>query len=54
MITLELLKQLCPKTKENVLKKYALSLHETAEYYDMYVNKKRAAAFLAQTAQLQC
>jgi putative chitinase len=50
MITVELLKQICPKTKEAVLKKYALSLHETAEYYDMYVNKKRAAAFLAQIA----
>lgn len=50
MITLEVLKLVCPKTKEAVLKKYALSLHETAEYYDMYVNKKRAAAFLAQTA----
>lgn len=50
MITLELLKQLCPKTKESVLKKYALSIHETAEYYDMYVNKKRAAAFVAQIA----
>lgn len=50
MITLEVLKKICPKTKEDVLKKYALSLHETAEYYDMYVNKKRAAAFLAQVA----
>jgi putative chitinase len=50
MITVEILKQLCPKTKESVLQKYALSLHETAEYYDMYVNKKRAAAFLAQVA----
>ncbi len=50
MITLEMLKQLCPKTKESVLKKYALSIHETAEYYDMYVNKKRAAAFVAQIA----
>jgi putative chitinase len=50
MITLELLKKLCPKTKETVLKKYALSIHETAEYYDMYVNKKRAAAFVAQIA----
>lgn len=50
MITLEVLKQICPKTKESVLKKYALSLHETAEYYDMYVNKKRAAAFIAQVA----
>jgi putative chitinase len=50
MITLELLKKLCPNTKLNVLEKYALSLHETAEYYDMYVNKKRAAAFVAQVA----
>lgn len=50
MITLELLKQICPKTKESVLKKYVVALHETAEYYDMYVNKKRAAAFLAQIA----
>ena len=50
MITVELLKQICPKTKETVLKKYALALHETAEYYDMYKNKKRAAAFLAQVA----
>ena len=50
MITLELLKQLCPKTRESVLKKYALSIHETAEYYDMYVNKRRAAAFVAQIA----
>jgi len=50
MITLELLKKLCPDTKPNVLEKYALSLHETAEYYDMYVNKKRAAAFVAQVA----
>ena len=50
MITVEILKQLCPKTKESVLKKYALSLHETAEYYDMYVNKKRVAAFIAQIA----
>jgi putative chitinase len=50
MITLEILKALCPKTKETVLKKYATALHEVAEYYDMYDNHKRAAAFLAQTA----
>ena len=49
-ITLDILKKLCPKTKPAILEKYALSLHETAEYYDMYVNKKRAAAFIAQTA----
>jgi putative chitinase len=50
MITLELLQKLCPKTKPAVLKKYAESLHETAQYYDMYVNPKRAAAFVAQVA----
>ena len=50
MITLEILQKLCPQTKPAVLKKYAESLHETAEYYDMYVNKKRAAAFVAQVA----
>jgi putative chitinase len=50
MITLELLQKLCPKTKPNVLAKYAESIHETAEYYDMYKNKKRAAAFVAQIA----
>lgn len=50
MITVELLQKLCPKTKPEVLRKYAESIHETAEYYDMYKNKKRAAAFVAQIA----
>ena len=50
MITVEILQQLCPKTKMSVLDTYALPLHEVAEYYDMYVNPKRAAAFIAQTA----
>ena len=50
MITIEILQQLCPKTKRNVLELYAIPLHEVAEYYDMYVNIKRAAAFIAQTA----
>jgi putative chitinase len=50
MITVELLQKLCPKTKVDVLKRYAESIHETAEYYDMYKNKKRAAAFVAQIA----
>lgn len=45
-----MLQKLCPKTKATVLQRYAESLHETAEYYDMYVNPKRAAAFVAQTA----
>jgi putative chitinase len=50
MVTLELLKAVCPKTKEEVLKKYVDSLNETATYYDMHLNKKRAAAFIAQLA----
>ena len=50
MITLEILQALCPKTKKSVLETYAVPLHEVAEYYDMYVNMNRAAAFVAQTA----
>lgn len=50
MITVDILQKICPKTKRNVLETYALPLHEVAEYYDMYVNPKRAAAFLAQVA----
>ena len=50
MITLEILQQLCPKTKKSVLELYAVPLHEVAEYYDMYQNMNRAAAFVAQTA----
>jgi len=50
MITLDILQQLCPKTKKSVLELYAVPLHEVAEYYDMYQNMNRAAAFIAQTA----
>jgi len=50
MITLDILQQLCPKTKKSVLETYAVPLHEVAEYYDMYQNMNRAAAFIAQTA----
>ena len=50
MITIDILQQLCPKTKKSVLELYAVPLHEVAEYYDMYVNMNRAAAFVAQTA----
>ena len=50
MITLDLLQQLCPQTKKSVLELYAVPLHEVAEYYDMYQNMNRAAAFVAQTA----
>jgi putative chitinase len=50
MITVDILQKICPKTKTAVLERYALPLHEVAEYYDMYKNPKRAAAFLAQIA----
>jgi len=50
MITLEILKKLCPKTKESVLQGFVEPLHEVIKYYDMYDNPKRAAGFLAQVA----
>jgi putative chitinase len=50
MITLDILQQLCPKTKRTVLELYATPVHEVAEYYDMYVNMNRAAGFVAQIA----
>lgn len=50
MITVDILQKICPKTKRSVLETYATPLHEVAEYYDMYTNPKRAAAFLAQVA----
>jgi putative chitinase len=50
MITVELLQQICPKTKRQVLERYAEPLNEVARYYDMFENPKRVAAFLAQLA----
>jgi len=50
MITVDILQQLCPKTKKSVLELYATPVHEVAEYYDMYVNMNRAAGFVAQIA----
>ena len=49
-VTLELLQRICPKTKRTVLAKYVDALNDVCEYYDMYKNPKRAAAFLAQIA----
>jgi putative chitinase len=50
MIDLNTLQQLCPKTKTQVLAQYVDPLNQVMEYYDMFANKQRAAAFLAQTA----
>jgi putative chitinase len=49
-VTLEILQAIAPKTRKSVLEKYVEPLHEVAEYYDMYDNPKRIAAFLAQVA----
>ena len=50
MVTLDLLKHMCPKTKASVLEGYLEPLNTVAEYYDMNVNPARLAGFLAQTA----
>ena len=50
MVTLSLLKALCPQTKESTLLKYVDSLNEVAEYYELTKSPVRLAAFLAQVA----
>ena len=50
MVTLDLLKHMCPKTKSSILEGYLEPLNTVAEYYDMNVNPARLAGFLAQTA----
>jgi len=50
MITLDLLQKIAPKTKVAILEKFVDPMNYVAEHYDMLENKKRIAAFLAQTA----
>lgn len=50
MITLRLLKKICPKTRDKVLETYIEPLNTVAEYYDMFENNRRIAGFLAQIA----
>ncbi len=49
-VTIELLKQICPKTKPAVLAKYIEPLNLVGEHYGLFENPKRMAAFLAQIA----
>lgn len=49
-VTLELLKQICPKTKPTVLAKYVEPLNLVGDHYGLFENPKRMAAFLAQIA----
>lgn len=50
MITLQLLQNICPKTKSPILEPYIEPLIYVAEHYDLLENKKRIAAFIAQVA----
>lgn len=50
MITLDLLQKIAPKTKVATLEKFVEPMNYVAEHYAMLENKKRIAAFLAQTA----
>lgn len=49
-VTLELLKEICPKTKATVLAKYVEPLNKVGHHFDLFENPKRIAAFLAQVA----
>lgn len=49
MITLELLKAVCPKTREHVLDAYEEPLQQVCDYYEINT-PQRTAAFVAQLA----
>lgn len=50
MITLEILQAICPKTKKTILSNYIEPINIIADYYEMFENNNRIAAFLAQIA----
>lgn len=50
MVTLDLLKKMCPATKSTVLSKYVDPLNVVGQHFGLFENKKRMAAFLAQIA----
>lgn len=49
-VTLQLLKEICPKTRSTVLTKYVEPLNTVGEHFELFDNPKRMAAFLAQVA----
>jgi len=49
-VTLDILKQLAPKTKVATLEQFIEPLNTVAEYYEITESAERLAAFLAQTA----
>ncbi len=50
MITNNILYQICPATKRDILDGYLEPLNTVGEYYEMFVDPKRIAGFLAQIA----
>jgi putative chitinase len=50
MITLDVLKKICPKTKESILTSYVDPLNNVGKYYNMFDDVRRIASFLAQVA----
>jgi putative chitinase len=50
MITLQLLQQIAPKTRKEVLESYVQPLNKVAKAHSILDNHKRVAAFLAQLA----
>lgn len=50
MITQQILEQVCPKTKKEVLAKYVDAINEIGKHYDMFANTNRIAGFIAQIA----
>lgn len=50
MITNTILYQICPTTKRDILDGYLEPLNTVGEYYEMFVDPKRIAGFLAQIA----
>lgn len=50
LVTLDLLKQMCGKTKSSTLEKFVEPLNTVGTYYNLFDNTKRMAAFLAQVA----
>jgi putative chitinase len=49
-VTLQLLQQICPRTKAAVLNRYVEPLNKVGEHFGLFDNPKRMAAFLAQVA----
>jgi putative chitinase len=50
MITPDILINVCPKSRHEVLEQYVEPLNTVGKYYDMFDNPKRLAGFVAQVA----